>query len=182
MIDHTVLKADTSLGTEADVATESDYAKNMVVLKVNGNLTIDEGVTLTAYASKNGYGGPKGMTIYCTGTIANHGTVNMTARGAKAVGQNVYLWKNTDGTYEYVPAIGADGGAGISGAPSGSAITFRSNGKNGTNGVNRQTGGGGSGSIYNIGWASSGSGSKGTAYSGGTGGGAVVSSNGTNRK
>ena len=42
----------------------------------------------------NGYGGPKGMFIYCTGTITNNGTIDMTARGAKAVGQNVYLWKN----------------------------------------------------------------------------------------
>ena len=47
------IKADTALGTEEDVATASEYAKNMIVLKVNGNLTIDEGVTLTAYASKN---------------------------------------------------------------------------------------------------------------------------------
>ena len=81
------IKADTTLGTEEDVATASEYAKNMIVLKVNGDLTIDEGTTLTAYASKNGYGGPKGMTIYCTGTINNNGTVSMTARGAKAEGK-----------------------------------------------------------------------------------------------
>ena len=84
------IKADTTLGTEEDVATATEYAKNMIVLKVNGDLTIDEGTTLTAYASKNGYGGPKGMTIYCTGTLTNNGTIDMTARGAKAVGQNVY--------------------------------------------------------------------------------------------
>lgn len=136
------IKADTSLGTEADVATESDYAKNMVVLKVNGNLTIDEGVTLTAYASKNGYGGPKGMMIYCTGTLTNNGTINMTARGAKAVGQNVYLWKNTDGSYEYVPEDGSEG-----------------------NGVDRATGKGAKGS------GGGGEGAIGTSYSGGAGGG-----------
>ncbi len=31
------IKADTALGTEEDVATASEYAKNMIVLKVNGN-------------------------------------------------------------------------------------------------------------------------------------------------
>ena len=35
------IKADTTLGTEDDVATASEYAKNMIVLKVNGNLTVD---------------------------------------------------------------------------------------------------------------------------------------------
>ena len=99
------IKADTTLGTEEDVATASEYAKNMIVLKVDGYLTIDEGVTLTAYASKNGYGGPKGMMIYCTGTLTNNGTISMTARGAKTSGQNVYLWQNLNGEYEYIPAV-----------------------------------------------------------------------------
>ena len=85
-----------------DVATANTYAQNMVVLKVNGNLTIDKNITLTACRSANGFGGPKGMFIYCTGTLTNNGTINMTARGAKAVGQNVYMWKNEDGSYEYV--------------------------------------------------------------------------------
>ena len=128
------IKADTTLGTEEDVATASEYAKNMIVLKVNGNLTIDEGTTLTAYTSKNGYGGPKGMTIYCTGTLTNNGTINMTARGAKAEGEDVYLWKNTDNSYEYVPATGGIGSRGQSG-----------NAEAGAAGVKRQTGGGGAG-------------------------------------
>ena len=128
------IKADTTLGTEEDVATASEYAKNMIVLKVNGDLTIDEGTTLTAYASKDGYGGPKGMTIYCTGTLTNNGTINMTARGAKAEGEDVYLWKNTDNSYEYVPATGGIGSRGQSG-----------NAEAGASGVKRQTGGGGAG-------------------------------------
>ena len=128
------IKADTTLGTEEDVATASEYAKNMIVLKVNGDLTIDEGTTLTAYASKDGYGGPKGMTIYCTGTLTNNGTINMTARGAKAEGEEVYLWKNTDNSYEYVPAAGGIGSRGQSG-----------NAEAGAAGVKRQTGGGGAG-------------------------------------
>ena len=164
------IKTNTTFGTEEDVATASEYAKNMIVLKVNGDLTIDEGTTLTAYASKDGYGGPKGMTIYCTGTLTNNGTIDMTARGAKAVGQNVYLFKNADNTYEYVPAVGADGGKSVGG------YEMKCNGKNGANGTDRQTGGGGSGSCY-TGFretAYSGAGAKGTSYSGGTGGGTWV--------
>ena len=34
----------------------------------------------------------------------------MTARGARAEGQNVYLWQNKDKSYEYIPAEGAIGG------------------------------------------------------------------------
>ena len=125
------IKADTTLGTEEDVATATDYAKNMIVLKVNGDLTVEEGATLTAYASKDGYGGTKGMMIYCTGTLTNNGTISMTARGAKAEGQNIYLWKNLDGSYEYVPAVGATGASGVN---------FQQHyGKKGNSGTNRQT-------------------------------------------
>lgn len=137
------IKADTTLGTEDDVATASEYAKNMIVLKVNGNLTVDEGAKLTAYASKDGYGGPKGMTIYCTGTLTNNGTISMTARGAKAEGQNVYLWKNPDNIFEYIPAIGGKGGNGFY------KIGWN-NGNNGENGQKRATGGGGSGSSISV--------------------------------
>lgn len=98
---------------EKDVATENENAKNMVVLKVNGNLTINEGIILTSCKSENNYGGPKGITIFCDGKIVNNGTISMTARGAKAEGQNVYLWQNTDGSFEYIPATGALGGAEI---------------------------------------------------------------------
>ena len=105
------------LGDEnQDVATGTttdDYAKNMVILKVNGDLTINEGITVTACKSANGYGGPKGLLIYCTGTLINNGTISMTARGAYAESQNVYLYKNADETYEYVPAEGCSGGASV---------------------------------------------------------------------
>ena len=153
-----------------DVATESNDAKNTVILKVNGNLTINNNITLTACKSGQGYGGPKGMIIYCTGDVINNGTISMTARGARAVGQNVYLWENSDGTFEYVPAIGADGGASV-----------LSNGKEkpipgnaGTDAVIRQTGGGASGGAQNGDEAKStysGTGASGTSYSGGSGGG-----------
>lgn len=151
------IKGNTTLGTEEDVATASEEARNMVVLKVNGDLTVEEGATLTAYASKNGYGGPKGMTIYCTGTLTNNGTISMSARGAKAMGQDVYLWKNLDDTYEYVPEVGATGGDSVK-----SSISAN----DGENGTNRQTGGGSSGGFNYFG-----GGATGTSYSGGTAGG-----------
>ena len=155
--------------SDTDAATENENAKNMVVLKVNGDLTINEGITLTACKSENGYGGPKGMMIYCTGTLTNNGTISMTARGAKAEGENVYLWQNLDDSYEYIPAVGAAGGE--------SVTKYRnqySQGIDGKTGTGRQTGGGGSGGVNGSDGdpiAISGAGGNGTSYSGGTGGG-----------
>lgn len=107
--------------------------------------------------------------IYCTGTITNNGTISMTARGARAEGENVYLYENNNNTFEYIPAQGAKGGESLrKGRNSGG------NGINGYAGSKRQTGGGGSGAV----WASddnpiaiSGAGGTGTSYSGGAGGG-----------
>ena len=172
--------------TRTCVGTEKGEAKKTVLLKVNGNLTIDEGVTLTTCKSEQGYGGPKGLVIYCTGTITNHGEISMTARGAKAEGQNVYLLKDADGTYEYVPAEGSQGGS-ASSAYSPDRGTVTKPGNAGENASVRQTGGGGSGMVTVSGYtgsntwtswnqgqsAGSGSGAKGTSYSGGTGGGAA---------
>jgi len=162
-----------------DVATSSTYAQNTVVFKIKGDLTINEGITLTACKSDNGYGGPKGMIIYCTGTIKNNGTISMTARGANAEGENVYLWKNQDESYEYVPAIGATGGNNIT-VTSSSYTQKVSNyylkkGSTGDEGSLRKTGGGGSGGARtNSGKATSGAGGTGTSYSGGSGGGATA--------
>ena len=148
-----------TFGDAYDVATKDDYAQNMVIVKVNGDLEIDSGVTVAPYYTE--YGGPKGFTLYVTGKLTNKGTID-NSHGAKAEGQNVYLWKNTDGTYEYVPAEGGAGGA---------SPTTASVGNVGINGTGRQTGGGGSG----IAGANprAGIGGKGTSYSGGTGGGSV---------
>ena len=55
------------------------------------------------------------------GTLTNNGTISMTARGAKAEGQNVYLFKNLDSTYEYVPKEGGSGGKGVATPSSGIA-------------------------------------------------------------
>ena len=154
-----------SIGKAQDIGTASEDAKNTVVLKVDGDLTIDEGVAVTSIGGT--YGGPKGMIVYCTGTLTNNGTINMSARGAKAVGENVYLLKNknVEGTFEYIPAVGGAGGSSVS--------SKSSNGRAGGNAPYRGTGGGGSGAVYTGGSAarSPGAGTAGTSYSGGSGGG-----------
>ncbi len=160
-----------------DVARENEYAKNMVILKVNGDLTIGEGVTLKTCASENGYGGPKGLFVYCTGTITNYGTISMTGRGAYAQGQNVYLFKNASGAYEYVPAVGGTGGSAIN-VQRTTKDGSHEDGKDGESVEknSRQTGGGGSGKVYSYTnythyEVKSGKGGNGTSYSGGSGGG-----------
>ncbi len=159
-------------GSQEDVATNGNQAKNTVVLKVDGNLTINKDVMLTAVKSGVGYGGPKGMIVYCTGTLSNQGTISMTARGAYADGQNVYLWKNKDGSYETVPAVGASGGEGYVN----NQVNVGMNGKRGQDGSNRKTGGGASGGST---FGDEGGslnvlrGGNGTSYSGGVGSGAI---------
>lgn len=167
---------DTTIGTEYDVANEKEEAKNMIVLKINGDLTINNASKITAYASKDGYGGPKGLMIYCKGTLTNNGTISMTARGAKAEGQNVYLWKNMDDTYEFVPKVGGIGGTYFCKQYHGKVESTLA--QNGIEVSHRATGGGASGigfnngSVYN---GQSGSGGNGTSYSGGAGGGSAFS-------
>ena len=157
--------------TNKNIGT-SEEDNRMLIVKYNGNLNINERRLITAQTRK------KGMFIYVAGELINNGEISMTARGAKAEGQNVYLWKHDNGAYEYVPAEGGNGGKAVS-VKNGSI-----NGNVGTNGINRQTGGGGSG--YAFAWgtydsgtmqgnvpvtSSSGVGTIGTSYSGGTGGG-----------
>lgn len=99
-------------------------------------LTINEGVNVTANTN-NGYTYKKGMYIYVDGTLTNNGTITMTARGTYNIaGEETLLWKNDDDSYEILPAVGARGGAGRSGSYAGNP---------GSDGVNRQTGGGAGG-------------------------------------
>ena len=132
----------------------------MVIMKYNKNLNINEENLITAQARK------KGMFIYVGEELINSGEISMTARGAKAEGQNVYLWKHKNGTYEYVPAEGAEGAEGVSS----SKMVI---GNKGINGNRRQTAGGGSGAVLSVRrWPIHiGKGGKGTSYSGGTGSG-----------
>ena len=85
-----------------------DVNKNSVVLKVNGDLTLDTGYTLTSVKSGTAVG--KGLFIYCTGVATINGTVNMSGVTCTAEGQNVYLWKNRDGSFEYIRKNGAPAG------------------------------------------------------------------------
>lgn len=145
-----------NLATSTIVSLGNSTAdQRMLIVKYNGDLTIETGVTVTASARK------KGMLLYVTGTLTNNGVLTMTSRGANAVGQDVYLWKNTDNSHEYVPAIGGAGALAKTNAAGGSA------GIAGTAGLMRQTGGGGSGGTYR---GTSGAGAAGTSYSGGSGG------------
>lgn len=145
--------------------------KRMLILKYNGNLTINSGVTITPTGTNASINGAtylctkKGMYIYCAGTLTNNGTITMTAKGTvNQVGENVYLYKNKNNTYEYVPEVGGKKGGGVT---SNSGQYY--DGNNGKNGLERRTGGGASGGTFSGG--RSGSGSDGTSYSGGTGGG-----------
>ena len=75
--------------TAKTVCLGNDVAdENMLVVKYHGNLTVEEGVTLTHSIKK------KGMYICVLGDLQNAGEITMTAKGANVEkGQNVYLWK-----------------------------------------------------------------------------------------
>ena len=85
-----------------------DVNKNSIVLKVNGDLTLESGYTLTSVKSGTAVG--KGLFIYCTGTVTINGTVSMSGVTCTAPSQDVFLWKNSDATFEYIRKIGGDGG------------------------------------------------------------------------
>lgn len=138
-----VWDTDMIFGTDDDIGTANTYAQNMVIVKVNGNLTINEDVYVGPYHTE--YGGPKGFMLYVTGTLTNNGIID-NSHGGYAIGQNVYLWKNANGEYEYVPAV--------------------------NNETTRKTGNGGAGTRYG-GGGTPGAGGTGTSYSGGAGGGGV---------
>lgn len=133
----------------------------MLGVRVEGDLTIDAGKTLTAATRK------KGMVIYVDGDLTVNGTISMTARGAKAAGQHVLLLD--DGAEYDIPAAGANGGAG--GGPLYSS--GQDPGNAGSNGAGAQTGGGGGGgaAAYLGDNVSGGTGCVGTSYSGGSGSG-----------
>lgn len=140
-----------------------------LIVKYHKNLTIDKGVTVTA-TNVSDLTYKKGMYLCVMGELVNNGTISMTARGTYNLdGENVYLWKNIDETYEYVPAVGGKGGTAVNSRSTGNWWAV-SNGNAGANGTNRATGGGGSGASAN--WSSSGTsgaGGAGTSYTGGGG-------------
>lgn len=168
-----VINENTKFGLESDASVSGTdgryYANNMVIVKVNGNLTNTAKIE-PYYSEVSQLGGPKGFIVYATGTITNTGTID-NSHGAYANGEDVYLYKNSDGTYETIPALGATGGTGIS----------MSDGGAGNNATNRQTAGGGAGGSWGTKANAGGNGGRGSSYSGGAGGGGSynVSSAGT---
>lgn len=162
-----------TFGEDADIGTASTDATNMVVVKVDGNLTINSGAIVEPYATA--YGGPKGFFLYVTGSLTNHGIIKNN-KGGKADGQNVYLWKNENDSYEYVPKVGSPGGTSISFFYGDWDTQVGTPGMAGqTNASPRATGGGGSGAAFSATYGKnttySGAGGSGTSYSGGAGGG-----------
>ena len=143
-----------------------------LVVKYHGNLTIDSGVTVTAKTSDSNTSltYKKGMYLCVLGNLVNNGTITMTARGTyNLAGENVYLWKNQDNSFEYVPSVGGAGSPRYTGTGSSTAAKCQ-----GTAGVGRQTGGGAKGSYRLDGKGSVGAGGDGTSYSGGSGSGAII--------
>lgn len=165
--------------------TSKEY--KMLVVKYHKNLTINKGVTVTAATSSTMVNGTnynlcykKGMYLCVMGELVNNGTISMTARGTYNVsGENVYLWKDKNSNFEYVPALGAEGLAAHQ--PKNTTGTW-SEGRKGNDGANRGLGSGGQGAnIFNglggskDGWVGASTG--GTSYAGGNGSGSVVNSN-----
>ena len=156
-------------GSSSDIGTASSPATKMVIIKVNGDLTIDSGVTI--YPNYDSYGGPKGFLVYVTGTLINNGTID-NSHGAYAQGENVYLWKNANNEYEVIPAVGGAGGLAYTTGAKETAV----HGNKGSDGDGRKTGGGGSGAGIHgdsTGYAQIYPGGTGTSYSGGTGSGGI---------
>lgn len=144
--------------------------QTMLIVKYHGNLTVEENVVLTAAVRK------KGMYICVLGDLVNNGEITMTAKGADVEeGQDVYLWKNIDSSYEYVPANGAEGLEAFQ-------PMYTRKGNVGNEGTGRQTGSGGQGSAIINGLQGStgswvGKSTGGNSYAGGNGSGAVVRCN-----
>lgn len=155
--------------TDLTVAENTDFGddtpdERMVCVKVKGNLTIDEDVTVTTQVRK------LGLLFFVTGDVTVDGTIDMTARGANHSESGSDL---EPFDLLVVGGIGADGivpaqgGAGAAGA-AGNVV-----GVVGTAGANGGTGGGGSGACSGGANATQ-DGAAGTLWSGGPGSGGAA--------
>lgn len=142
------------------------YDSQMLIIKNPGVMMIDKGVTIRPAVRK------KAMIIVAD-VLINYGRITMEARGSNAPGENVYLFSN-----QYVPAVGARGAdRNYLQRNLGMYECQYYTGKTGYSGVNRQSGGGGSGAASG-GYRSTthnfaGAGGYGTSYSGGAGSGGM---------
>lgn len=119
--------ADKNLGT-------SEEDSKMLIMKYKGNLNVDTERIVIPETRK------KGMFLYVEGELTNSGEISMTARGAKSEGQDIYLWKHENGVYEYVPPVGASGGASVGASSYGQKGWVSQNANPGQDGKLRQTG------------------------------------------
>jgi len=126
----------------------------MLVVIVRGSLIINTGVTVTPQTRKRGF------LLYVTDVLTNSGTISMTARGASAPNQPVWLWSHENREIEIINGIS------LGGVHPNTANNTP--GVSGQVGLNRKLGGGGSGGrSSNV----TGRGGNSTSYSGGPGGG-----------
>lgn len=154
----------------ASASLGSTIADNrFTVVRVLGNLTVSAGATITAAARK------LGLILFVTGDLTIDGTISMTARGANHSSSGGGSGITPRGLLvtgsEYIAATG------------GAAVTIRSEANqyklaNGNAATGGAAGGGGTGRVdVTGGWIGSiGGGAAGTCFSGGAGGGAVISS------
>lgn len=157
----------------------SDYSLPTTVngptaIKYVNGLIVDEGKILTVSARC------KGLVLFVNGDAIINGTVDMTARGATAVGDNLaidytkaeFLVNPTNwDDYEYkISAAGGAGGARTGGSKD-DATNYNLGHNDGAIGINSSGGGGSGGCFLRKAAGYSGAGSAGTSYSGGAGGG-----------
>lgn len=155
----------TSAQDVSDIFTEIKDIRPAFVV-IDGDLTIDIDILLTPPVRK------LFCVVYCTGSLTNHGTISMTARGANhsGTGDSGGLVEPRDIVVDakrrsVVPAEGGSGGTGGIAYVGGSGGTV----VNGSGGGGRGgTGGSGGDGDYGEG---NGLGAQGTSYSGGSGGG-----------
>ena len=136
---------------------------------IDGNFTVNSGQTFIPPVRK------LFTVLYVKGNLINNGTISMTARGANHTNlepHDIYIGNsNRIGALSniYIPAIGANGGAGFTG-PVGFFLLAR----NGSNGIDGGTGGGSTGRVVNPNFNFiMGSGAAGTSYSGGAASGGI---------
>lgn len=159
--------------TASDSLGDNVVDARMLILKFHKNLSIPYGKIFRPQVRK------KGMLVLCLGLMDVQGKVSMTARGAYAVGQNIYIARHNNTLYS-ISANGAYGGAQSYYYGNGSWAGSVGIDGNSTNGTMQQTGGGGGGGGYspwNNGyytWISAGG--QGTSFSGGSGGGGTSGS------
>ena len=164
---------DTTYTNASQASLFDDLSTNdahMCVRIFHGNLTINASQTLQPTVRC------RGLILFVKGNLTNNGTISMSTWGAPtATGQNVYLITNNN-QMQYIPSAGGTKGtlAGLSGTS-----TQISSGTDGSaSATARGTGGGGSGTAWMISSgtssaATAGSGTDGTSYCGGFGGGSA---------